>query len=78
MGLGWMLKAAEDSSAGELYSNSSYGHTGFTGTSLWVDPVRRLVTAVLTNRVFHGRDGENIHSFRRSIHELVVRGIEGR
>ncbi|MCY4073227.1 MAG: serine hydrolase [Chloroflexi bacterium] len=78
MGLGWMLKAAEDSSAGEYYSNSSYGHTGFTGTSLWVDPTRHLVTAVLTNRVFHGRDAKNIHSFRRSIHELVVRGIEGR
>lgn len=78
MGLGWMLKAAEDSSAGDLYSNSSYGHTGFTGTSLWVDPVRHVVTAVLSNRVFHGRDADNIHSFRRSIHELVVRGIEGR
>ncbi|MDE2819416.1 MAG: serine hydrolase [Chloroflexota bacterium] len=78
MGLGWMLKAAGDSSAGELYSHSSYGHTGFTGTSLWVDPIRHLVTAVLTNRVFHGRHAENIHSFRRSIHDLVVRGIEGR
>lgn len=77
MGLGWMLKAAEDSSAGELYSELSYGHTGFTGTSLWVDPKRRLITAVLTNRVFHGRHAENIHAFRRSIHDLVVRGIEG-
>ena len=78
MGLGWLLKAAEDSSAGDLYSANSYGHTGFTGTSLWIDPVRRLVTAVLTNRVYHGRQADNIHSFRRSIHELIVRGIEDR
>ena len=78
MGLGWMLKAAENSSAGDLYNASSYGHTGFTGTSLWIDPVRRLVTAVLTNRVYHGRQAENIHFFRRSIHDLVVRGIEDR
>lgn len=78
MGLGWMLKAAADSSAGDLYSDASYGHTGFTGTSLWVDPDRHLVTAVLTNRVYHGRHPENIHSFRRSIHDLIVRGVEGR
>lgn len=78
MGLGWMLKAEEDSSAGDLYSASAYGHTGFTGTSLWIDPARHLVTSVLTNRVYHGRQAENIHSFRRSIHDLVVRGIESR
>ncbi len=76
MGLGWMLKAAADSSAGDLYSDSSYGHTGFTGTSLWVDPIRQLVAAVLTNRVYHGRAAENIHSFRRAIHDLIARGIE--
>lgn len=78
MGLGWMLKAAADSSAGELYSDASYGHTGFTGTSLWIDPARRLVAAVLTNRVYHGRDGRHIHAFRRAIHDLLVRGIMDR
>ncbi len=78
MGLGWMLKAATDSSAGDLYSAASYGHTGFTGTSLWVDPDRHLVTTVLTNRVYHGRHPEKIHSFRRSIHDLIVRGVEDR
>ena len=78
MGLGWMLKAAADSSAGDLYSDASYGHTGFTGTSLWLDPDRHLVSAVLSNRVYHGRQAENIHSFRRSIHDLIVRGIEDR
>ena len=56
LGLGWMLKADEDSSAGDRYSADAYGHTGFTGTSLWVDPQRELVSAVLTNRVYHGRD----------------------
>ena len=75
MGLGWMLKADKDSSAGDLYSSSSYGHTGFTGTSLWIDPDKQLVTAILTNRVYHGRDGENIHIFRRGFHDLVVTGI---
>lgn len=75
-GLGWMLKTQEDSSAGDLYSMSSYGHTGFTGTSLWIDPEQDLVSAVLTNRVYPGREVKGIHSFRRAIHNLIVRGIE--
>lgn len=78
LGLGWMLKGAEDSSAGALYHESSYGHTGFTGTSLWIDPTRQLVCAVLTNRVYHVRHEEGIHSFRRAIHDLVDRGIDDR
>ncbi len=76
MGLGWMLKAKEGSSSGDLYSMSSYGHTGFTGTSLWVDPDQELVSAVLTNRVYQGRDPEGIHVFRRGVHDLIVQGVK--
>ena len=76
LGLGWMLKAARDSSAGELYSAAAYGHTGFTGTSLWIDPERDLVSAVLTNRVYHGRQEEGIHAFRRAFHDLIVQGVD--
>jgi CubicO group peptidase (beta-lactamase class C family) len=75
-GLGWMLKTQEDSPAGDLYSMSSYGHTGFTGTSLWIDPERDLVSAVLTNRVYPGREVPGIHAFRRAIHDLIVKGIK--
>lgn len=78
LGLGWMLKAAEDSSAGDRFSASSYGHTGFTGTSLWIDPQRELVSAVLTNRVYHGRAAEGIHAFRRALHDLIVESIDER
>lgn len=76
MGLGWMLKAQAGSSSGDLYSMASYGHTGFTGTSLWIDPQRDLVSAVLTNRVYHGREQEGIHDFRRAIHDVIVEGVE--
>ncbi len=75
LGLGWMLKSERDSSAGDLFSAASYGHTGFTGTSLWIDPARELVCAVLSNRVYHGRQEEGIHAFRRAIHDLIVREI---
>ncbi len=71
-GLGWILKAAVDSSAGDFFSMSSYGHTGFTGTSLWVDPEKKLVVACLTNRVYPGRSHEGIHAFRRAIHTLIA------
>ena len=78
LGLGWMLKTDDDSSAGDLYGATSYGHTGFTGTSLWIDPERDLVSAVLTNRVYHGRHEEGIHAFRRSIHDLIIKSVEAR
>ena len=77
LGLGWMLKADEDSSAGDRYSADAYGHTGFTGTSLWVDPQRDLVSAVLTNRVYHGREPAGIHAFRRAFHDLIVAAVDG-
>ena len=76
LGLGWLLKADTDSSAGDRYSAGSYGHTGFTGTSLWMDPQRQLTSAVLTNRVYHGRDPEGIHAFRRALHDIIVEAID--
>lgn len=78
LGLGWMLKADSGSSAGERFSASAYGHTGFTGTSLWIDPVRELVCAVLTNRVYQGRAEAGIHEFRRAIHDLIVESVDRR
>ena len=78
LGLGWMLKADSDASAGDRYGARSFGHTGFTGTSLWIDPDRDLVSAVLTNRVYHGRADEGIHAFRRAIHDLIVESVDAR
>lgn len=74
-GLGWMLKGHTDSSAGDYFSPDSYGHTGFTGTSLWIDPEKRLVVACLTNRVYPGRWKEGIHAFRRAIHDFFARSV---
>ncbi|MCY3780964.1 MAG: serine hydrolase [Chloroflexi bacterium] len=78
LGLGWMLKAQSDSSAGDRFSAASYGHTGFTGTSLWIDPARQLVCAVLTNRVYHGRYPDGIHSFRRAFHDIIAEAVDAR
>jgi CubicO group peptidase (beta-lactamase class C family) len=69
--LGWdtMLPA---SSCGTRMSASAIGHTGFTGTSLWIDPANDLYVVILTNRVHPTRGGEGIQEVRRSLHDAIV------
>lgn len=74
-GLGWLLKAREGASVGELFSEQTYGHTGFTGTSLWVDPQRALVVACLTNNVYYGRLKPGLYEFRRALHTAVAAAV---
>jgi serine-type D-Ala-D-Ala carboxypeptidase len=76
-GLGFALKAHEDAAAGDLFSPNTYGHTGFTGTSLWIDPDNDLVVACLTNRVYPGREKPGIHDFRRALHDLLASSLNG-
>jgi len=75
-GLGWMMRSPEGSSRGHYFSSDSYGHTGFTGTSVWVDPQRQLVCTLLTNRVFYGRGAEPITAFRPAFHDCVIQTLE--
>lgn len=76
LGLGWMLKSKSDSAAGDRFSADAYGHTGFTGTSLWIDPSRQLVCAALTNRVYRGRDPVGIQVFRRALHDIIAEAVD--
>ena len=75
-GLGWLLPSTEYSPAGELISTNAFGHTGFTGTSLWIDPKRELVITVLTNYVYHGRTFEGIQAFRKNIHTHIIQELD--
>ncbi len=79
-GLGWVLKTPPPaySSAGALFSPQSFGHTGFTGTSLWIDPRRELVVALLTNRVYYGRDPQAITALRPAVHDAICRWVDSR
>jgi CubicO group peptidase (beta-lactamase class C family) len=70
-GLGWDTPTPE-SSAGPALSQNSFGHTGFTGTSLWIDPDRDIYICILSNRVHPSRRTEGIKDARRRIHELAV------
>ena len=63
--LGWEMRdTTERGSAGERLSAASYGHTGYTGTSIWIDPVRNLFVILLTNRVFAPRHRRSIRALR--------------
>ncbi len=74
-GLGWQL-AGENSSAGDLASRTAFGHTGFTGTSLWLDPQQGWFAVLLSNRVHPTRfGGEGVHALRRAFHDEVARAF---
>jgi CubicO group peptidase (beta-lactamase class C family) len=74
--LGWDTPSAEGSSAGTLFSRRSFGHTGFTGTSLWIDPERELFVVLLTNRVHPTRANDAIKAVRAAVADAVVRALE--
>jgi CubicO group peptidase (beta-lactamase class C family) len=69
--LGWDTPSP-GSSAGALLSPESIGHTGFTGTSLWIDPKHRLVIVLLSNRVHPTRDNPRWAPVRAAIADLVM------
>lgn len=64
------------SSAGTRLSARSFGHTGFTGTSMWMDPERELYVILLTNRVHPTRDNNQIREVRAQVADAVVRALE--
>jgi CubicO group peptidase (beta-lactamase class C family) len=66
------------SSCGTRMSPEAFGHTGFTGTSLWIDPAADIYAVLLTNRV-HPKAGsaEPIRRLRREFHDAVVEAFEG-
>lgn len=64
------------SSAGSLLSPRSFGHTGFTGTSMWMDPERGAFVVLLTNRVHPTRENNKIRAVRADVADAVVRALE--
>ena len=73
--LGWdtMLPT---SSCGTLMSPSAIGHTGFTGTSLWIDAARDVYVVLLTNRVHPAREPNALRAIRPQVHDAVMRELE--
>lgn len=71
-GLGWQLRSNEYPWCGDLAPANSYGHTGFTGTSLWISPENDLFIVLLTNRVHPTRANTQHIRFRPLLHNLLI------
>ena len=74
--LGWDGKSVDESSAGSQLSGQSFGHLGFTGTSVWCDPQRQIAIVLLSNRVAVSDDNSAIRAFRPRFHDAVVRAFD--
>jgi serine-type D-Ala-D-Ala carboxypeptidase len=72
--LGWDTPS-ENSSAGHYMSAQSFGHTGYTGTSIWIDPTRDIVIVLLTNRVNPTRDTPKFGMLRSVIADAVMTSL---
>ena len=70
-GLGWDIDSPYSSERGDLFPIGSYGHTGFTGTSLWIDPFSRTYVILLTNAV-HPHRGKSVNSLRSRIATIAA------
>ena len=72
--LGWDTPSGR-SSAGDYLTEAAFGHTGFTGTSIWIDPELDLWVVLLTNRVHPTRDNQKHVALRRAVHDAAALAI---
>lgn len=73
--LGWDVPNGPNSPAGRYFSRASFGHTGFTGTSLWIDPEHDVFVVLLTNRLNPSAANQKHLQLRRDVHDLVQLAI---
>jgi serine-type D-Ala-D-Ala carboxypeptidase len=72
--LGWDTPSSP-SQSGSYFSAASYGHLGYTGTSLWIDPQRRLSVTLVTNRTWPDRGAQGIKQIRPAFHDVVIEAL---
>lgn len=72
--LGWDTPSTP-SSSGRFFSRNSFGHLGYSGTSIWVDRDKKLIVILLTNRVHPARKNNKIQKFRPEIHDLIYKVV---
>lgn len=73
--LGWDAPTGSTSAAGQYFTHASFGHTGFTGTSIWIDPERDVFVVLLTNRLNPSARNQRHLQLRRDLHDAVQLAI---
>jgi len=77
-GLGLALRAPDGPMVGRFMRQGTFGHTGFTGTSVWSDPASNTTVVLLTNRVYFGRANDDaMYRFRIAVHEALTAPGDG-
>jgi serine-type D-Ala-D-Ala carboxypeptidase len=74
--LGWDTPSAP-SQSGKYFGPASYGHLGYTGTSLWIDPDRELSVTLLTNRTWPDCSNQAIRQVRPAVHDAIIETLDG-
>lgn len=75
-GIGWQLRIADPTSHSFPLSENAFGHTGFTGTCMWIDPKRDMCFALLTNEIYNGRTNRHIDAIRLQVTAGLVDAID--
>jgi CubicO group peptidase (beta-lactamase class C family) len=73
--LGWDTPSTP-SLSGKYFSPQSFGHLGYTGTSLWIDPTRQLSITLLTNRTWPDSSNQTINQVRPKLHDAIIEALE--
>jgi len=73
--LGWDTPSRPESSSGKHFGERAFGHLGYAGTSLWIDPERDLAVVLLTNRTWPDRASQLIQQVRPAFHDAVVEAL---
>ena len=73
--IGWDTPSAVGSTAGDCFSPRSFGHLGFTGTSMWIDPDRDVIVVLCANRVHPSRAATGIQRLRPEVHNIVMQAV---
>jgi CubicO group peptidase (beta-lactamase class C family) len=73
--LGWDTRSEENSMAGDYMSMRAYGHSGFTGTTIWIDPENNVFVIFLTNRVYPTRENLKIRTVRPKVHNYIMKAV---
>lgn len=74
--LGWDTKGDGKSSCGDNFSALSFGHTGYTGTSIWCDPTKEICVVFFTNRVHPTSENIKIRAVRPAVHDAVIHDLK--
>ena len=73
--LGWDTRSEQHSMAGDYMSMRTFGHSGFTRTTIWIDPENQVFVVLLSNRVYPTRENRKISKVRPVVHNYVMKAI---